>query len=599
MERNDYLIKKKFYAYLIPGVMMVAALQLGNLLDSVFVGNILGMTALSASSLGMPVVFLAQVPMMIFAIGGSTAAGVYIGRRETGKASMVFRIAILSTLFLSIAIALASLLFVPAVARSLTPDTQMAEMCGTFTQLYLIGLVPMGAAYVMGSFMAVDNHPKESSAMHIVANVINLVLDYIFLAILKTGIAGSVWSTIIGYTVSGLIFSVIYLRSKKRMIRIRIPDRCERSGLFGETVKTGAASGMLTLLNAVRIIVLNSAVIHITGNAGMAVYAVSVNSMFLVQLCLHGIVGVIPTMSGILFGDKDYYGIRRLLKRANSLLLIVSLALTAFFLITPGLVGGMFGYDAAAGGQDLVACIRLLALSFVFYAFNMAAQSYYPAVQKSKYATLNTALQGFVLLIPFTLLLLGPMGVAGTGLASALTESLALLIVVVLIRILQKNGKEEGTDLTLLPAAGSDALDITVKGTPEGAAGIAHRIVEYCSERGIERRTANVVAFAAEELVHNIASYSGQDERISFIDIMLTEVQGTLVLRVRDNGVFFDPLAYIRNTSVPEGELDPGGLRMILSMAKKVDYSRVLEMNNTVVEVAVDADTPPDSKADE
>ena len=444
------------------------------------------------------------------------------------------------------------------MARSLTPDTQMAEMCGTFTQLYLIGLVPMGAAYVMGSFMAVDNHPKESSAMHIVANVINLVLDYIFLAILKTGIAGSVWSTIIGYTVSGLIFSVIYLR-----------------------------------------IVLNSAVIHITGNAGMAVYAVSVNSMFLVQLCLHGIVGVIPTMSGILFGDKDYYGIRRLLKRANSLLLIVSLALTAFFLITPGLVGGMFGYDAAAGGQDLAACIRLLALSFVFYAFNMAAQSYYPAVQKSKYATLNTALQGFVLLIPFTLLLLGPMGVAGTGLASALTESLALLIVVVLIRILQKNGKEEGTDLTLLPVAGSDALDITVKGTLEGAAGIAHRIVEYCSERGIERRTANVVAFAAEELVHNIASYSGQDERISFIDIMLTEVQGTLVLRVRDNGVFFDPLAYIRNTSVPEGELDPGGLRMILSMAKKVDYSRVLEMNNTVVEVAVDADTPPDSKADE
>ena len=38
---------------------------------------------------------------------------------------------------------------------------------------------------------------------------------------------------------------------------------------------------------------------------------------------------------------------------------------------------------------------------------------------------------------------------------------------------------------------------------------------------------------------------------------------------------------------------------MILSMAKKVDYSRVLEMNNTVVEVAVDADTPPDSKTDE
>ena len=207
MKRNDYLIRKKFYAYLIPGVMMVAALQLGNLLDSVFVGNILGMTALSASNLGMPVVFLAQVPMMLFAVGGSTVAGVYIGRRETGKASMVFRIAFLSVLVISIVIALVSLLFVPAVSRSLTPDTQMAEMCETFIQLYLLGLVPMGAAFLMGYFMAVDNHPKESSAMHIVANVINLVLDYVFLSLLKMGIAGAVWSTIIGYTVSGLIFS--------------------------------------------------------------------------------------------------------------------------------------------------------------------------------------------------------------------------------------------------------------------------------------------------------------------------------------------------------------------------------------------------------
>ena len=588
MERNDYLIKKKFYAYLIPGVMMVAALQLGNLLDSVFVGNILGMTALSASNLGMPVVFYAQVPMLILTIGGSTIAGVYIGRRELGKASMVFRISFLAELIISVAIALASLLFVPPLARALTPVPEMAEMCETFMQLYLIGLVPMGLAFLMSYFMAVDNHPKESSALHIIANAINLVLDYIFLALLKTGISGAVWSTVIGYTVSGLIFSIIYLKSKKRMIKIRIPEKCEKKGLFGEIVKTGLASGLLMLLNATRIIVLNGAVLKMTGAAGMAIYTVMVNSMFLVQLCLHGIVGVLPTMAGTLFGDRDYYGIRQLLKRVNRLCLIVGLALMAFFLIAPGLVGGMFGYNYAAGEQELVTSIRLFALSFVFYAFNMAAQSYYPAIQKSRYANLNTVLQGIVILIPLTLILLDRMGVAGTGLASALAEFLTLLIMVVLIKLCQKAGKEEGKDLTLLPAVESDVLDITVKGTVEDAAGIAHKIVEFCTEKGIERRFANMVAFAAEELVDNIASYSGQDGRISFIDVRLAEVEGTLVLRVRDNGVFFDPLDYIQKTPLPEGELDPGGIRMILSMATKVDYSRVLEMNNTVVEVAAD-----------
>lgn len=598
MERNDYLIKKKFYAYLIPGVMMVAALQLGNLLDSVFVGNILGMTALSASNLGMPIVFYAQVPMMILTIGGSTIAGVYIGRRETGKASMVLRIAFLTQLIISIVIALASLLFVPALARVLTSDPEMAEMCQTFMQLYLIGLVPMGAAFLMSYFMAVDNHPKASSALHISANVINLVLDYIFLSVFKMGIAGSVWSTIIGYAVAGLFFSIIYLKSKKRMIKIRIPEKVEKKGLFGETVKTGIASGLLMLLNATRIIILNSIVINETGTAGMAVYAVSVSSMFLVQLCLHGIVGVIPTMAGVLFGDRDYYGIRRLLKRVNILCLAVSLALMAFFLIAPQVVGGMFGYDSATGQQDMEACIRLFALSFVFYAFNMAVQSYYPAIQKGKYANLNTVLQGLVTLIPITLLLLRPMGVAGTGLASALAEFLTLLIVLVLIKLRQKAGKEEGKDLTLLPATGGDVLDITVKGSQEDAAKIAHKIVDFCTERGIERRTANLVAFAAEELVLNIATYSGQDERISFIDVMLVEEEGTLVLRVRDNGVFFDPLDYIQKTPLPEGELDQGGLRMVLSLAKKVHYSRVLEMNNTVVEVADVAHILPEQQGE-
>lgn len=616
MERNDFLIKRKFYFYLIPGVMMVAALQLGNLLDSVFVGNILGMPALSASSLGSPVVLFAQVPMMIAAIGGSTVAAVCIGRRETEKASKSFRLAFFSTIAVNAAIALSSFLFVPALAGALTPDAQMAELCGTFMHYYLLGMPVLGAAFIMGYFMAVDNHPKESAAMHIAANVINLVLDYIFLALLNTGIAGAVWSTIIGYAVSGLFFSVIYMRSERRMLKFRVPgknkagaaeaEEMNKAGagktegvnedgalktegrLAGEIIRTGAASGMLILLNALRIIILNGAVIQITGTDGMAVYAVSINSMFLVQLCLQGVVGVLPTIAGVLFGDRDYYGIRQLLKRVARLCLIISLALTAFFLIAPGLVGGMFGFESAAGPGEMEICLRLFALSFVFYAFNIMSQSYYPAVEKPRYANISTVLQGLVILIPVTLLLLVSMGVAGTGLASALTEALTLIVMIVLIRMRQKGGKEEGEDLTALPASGEDFLDITVRGTSEDAAGIAHRIVEYCTEKGIRRRVANAAAFAAEELVDNISAYSGQNKKISFIDIRLARTQDTLVLRVRDNGVFFDPLAYFRNTPQKEGTLDQGGLRMILSIAKKVDYSRVLEMNNTVVEVAVD-----------
>ena len=590
MERNDYLIRKKFYSYLIPGVMMAAALQLGNLLDSIFVGKILGMKALSASSLGVPVVFFAQVFLMIFAVGGSTAAAVCLGKRENSKASRIFRLSFFCMLILQAANAAASFLYVGPVARAMSADAEMAQMCASFMQIYMVGLVPVGAATFLAYFMAVDNHPKESAALHIAANVINLVMDYLFLKVFQTGIAGAVYSTIAGYGAAGLFFGIRYFRSPRRMLRFRAPEAKPAEGaLLPEIAKTGAAAGVLLLLSAAKILILNGAVLRVTGEDGLSVYVVTTNSMFLIQLCLTGIVGVLPTIGGILSGDRDYFGIRRLMKRIVTISIAVSLILAALFFIAPGLIGGMFGFDLEPMRGTMNLCLRLFALSFPFYAVNGILQSYYPTVEKPWYATLNTVLQGLVILLPATFLLLAVMGVSGTGLASAVTEALSLLSVLLLIRIRQGRKKETGSDMLLIPRAGNEnALDITVKGTTADAAGVAHRLVEYCVGEGVSRHVANAVGIAGEELVDNIAQYSGQDERISYIDVCLLRDQGKLILRVRDDGVPFDPADYALHEAEngARDDLEVGGLRLILSLAEKVDYSRVLNMNNTVVVIS-------------
>ena len=54
MERNDYLIKRKFYNYLVPGVLMVVAMQLGNVVDGIIVGNIIGSSAIKQPITVMP-----------------------------------------------------------------------------------------------------------------------------------------------------------------------------------------------------------------------------------------------------------------------------------------------------------------------------------------------------------------------------------------------------------------------------------------------------------------------------------------------------------------------------------------------------------------
>ena len=53
-QRNERLIENKIWKYLLPGIMMSLALQLGNIVDTIFVGNFLGTEAMSAITLVLP-----------------------------------------------------------------------------------------------------------------------------------------------------------------------------------------------------------------------------------------------------------------------------------------------------------------------------------------------------------------------------------------------------------------------------------------------------------------------------------------------------------------------------------------------------------------
>ena len=68
----------------------------------------------------------------------------------------------------------------------------------------------------------------------------------------------------------------------------------------------------------------------------------------------------------------------------------------------------------------------------------------------------------------------------------------------------------------------------------------------------------------------------------SFIDINLSSADGKLILRIRDDGVPFDPTQY---KSEEQGVFELGGINLIKKTASKLNYIRVLNMNNTIIEI--------------
>ena len=82
LKRNEKLIKTKLWQYLLPSVVLTASLQIGNVVDTMLVGNLLGTDAMSAVKIGMTADNIMELPGYVLAVGGSVAAGMLLGRRE-------------------------------------------------------------------------------------------------------------------------------------------------------------------------------------------------------------------------------------------------------------------------------------------------------------------------------------------------------------------------------------------------------------------------------------------------------------------------------------------------------------------------------------
>ena len=106
MERNAFLINKKIHQYILPGVLMTVAMQLGNVVDGMIVGNLLGAEAMAAIEISMPVLLLLQMAALMLAMGGAAEAAVFLGKRDMEKASGVFTASLAAGLAISVFFAL-------------------------------------------------------------------------------------------------------------------------------------------------------------------------------------------------------------------------------------------------------------------------------------------------------------------------------------------------------------------------------------------------------------------------------------------------------------------------------------------------------------
>ena len=583
MERNAFLIHKKIHQYILPGILMTVAMQLGNVVDGMIVGNLLGPDAMAAIELSMPVLLLLQMPALTLAMGGAAEAAVLLGKRKMEDAGGIFTASLAAGAAISLLFALLTPFLPGMLSYALAGNERMAALVEPYIAVNFGGIPILTTAIILCYFMNADNHPQLGSALFLIANAVNLALDILFLKVFHMGMAGSALSTVIGY-LTGMVTVIFYFRSKNRMLRF---SRYKKS-----YVKTAAVAGIpsaaFTLMSALKSVIINSAIVRFLGNDAMAVYSVCANAVLIAELCVGGIIGLIPNIAGILYGERDYYGIRALCRRVLSYSYFAIAALLLLFLFFPQWIAGLFGITGGEMSRMCGTALRIFALSFPFYVYNKFLMSYYQTILQPGLSTVLTVLQGFGVVVPFTLAGVFWMGLPGVCAAAVVSEAVTILLGVLYRMKGQRAGRFPSGGVYMLPEIKEEVcLDFSIENHIKDVIRLRDALLVFCRDNDIGRKDANLIGLALEEICANIVRYGYQGRKKNFIDISFTIQDGSYLLRIRDDGIPFNPLEY-QTQEKERGEPALGGIALIRKIMSDFQYMRTLNMNNTIMELKIE-----------
>ena len=189
----------------IPLLIGNLAQQLYNTVDSIVVGRYIGDTALAAVGTAGPILNLLLVLFMGVATGASILSAQFFGAKDRPTLNKVVGCAIVLTFASGILMMLVGYAASPALIAMVEPPKNVAVGAVTYLQIIFIGILG-GAMYNILSGVLRGLGDSVFPLLYLVlASLLNIVLDILFVSQFGMGIAGVAWATIIAQGVSGLL----------------------------------------------------------------------------------------------------------------------------------------------------------------------------------------------------------------------------------------------------------------------------------------------------------------------------------------------------------------------------------------------------------
>ena len=434
---SDHFSYSKLLRFTLPSIVMMVFTSIYGVVDGLFVSNFVGKTAFASVNLVMPFVMILGGMGFMLGTGGTALVSKILGEGDPDSANRTFSMMVLFTLALGAVLSAAGIVFMRPVSLFLGATDAMMDDCVLYGRIVTGFTFAFMLQNVFQSFFIAAEKPKLGLKVTVAAGLTNMVLDALFIAVFKWGVAGAAIATGLSQCVGGVLPLVYFLRPNSSLLRLS-PTRLRLRPILA-ACGNGSSELMSNISSSLVSMVYNLQLLRLAGEDGISAYGVLMYVQFIfISIYIGYSIGCAPVVS-YHYGAQNHGELKNLLGKSVLLMDITGVALTALAMALADPLARLFvGYDAELFALTSHA-FRLFAWSFLLAGFNIFASGFFTALNNGGVSAAISFLRTLVFQSASVLILPVFFGVDGIWWAITVAEVFAFLISVLFL--LAKRGK--------------------------------------------------------------------------------------------------------------------------------------------------------------
>ena len=415
---------------------MMVFTSIYGVVDGFFVSNFVGKTPFTAVNFIMPFLMILGSVGFMFGTGGGALIAKTMGEGEAENANRIFSLIVYISVVCGIVLAVFGIIFIRPIASLLGAKGDLLENSIVYGRIILAAIPVYILQFEFQCLFATAEKPTLGLYVTIAAGVTNMVLDAVFVAVLRWGLVGAAAATAFSQCVGGVIPLVYFARPNSSILRL---GKTKFDGrVLGQTCLNGSSELMSNISMSVVSMLYNVQLLKYAGEDGIAAYGVLMYVSMIFQAVFIGYaVGTAPVV-GYQYGAQNHEELKSL--RKKSLVLTGTFAVCMFAgarLMASPLSKMFVGYDEGLFALT-VRGFSIFSFSFLFSGFAIFGSSFFTALNNGVVSAAISFLRTLVFQIAAVVLLPMIWGVDGIWLSIVAAEVMAVIVTVIFLKVKQK-----------------------------------------------------------------------------------------------------------------------------------------------------------------